>query len=660
MNLSNKQKLEKISNHISNKKFYLAKEILEDIIRGNPQSAIPYEIYAEVLENIGFTNDANIQFLFKAALFKDCSFNTFYKVGSYLLINNPAKAGYFLRKAFHLNQNSFEVNHDLGVYFGLLNEFNSSFKHFSIAKKINGGSSELLYNMACLYDKTNNYIESIKLYKESLKINNNNVRALLNLGIAYQELKIYQLAIECFDKAIAISQNYENYLIGMKMHVKMLICDWSDFDNLSSKIKNEIIACKRVVTPFAFQAFSNNELELKKCAEIYGGDLFPPLYSYSNSSKPKKSKKLKIGYVCGEFRDHATTQLIIELLELQDRNKIEVYGFDTGYSDNSDLRKRIINSFDHYINLNLLTAENAFQQLKKCKIDILINLNGYYGRGRFDIFRLRPAPIQINFLGFPGTLGLEYFDYIIADSVVIPEKSKDHYTEKIIFLPNSYQPNDSKKSILKKKFSRAELGLPEDGFIFCCFNNSYKITPLIFSSWLKILGNVDKSVLWLLDANDLARNNLRATAEKQGVQPNRIIFAKRVPLAEHLARHKCADLFLDTTPYNAHTTASDALWAGTPIITMYGNTFPGRVAASLLKAVNLENLITYSIEDYITLAINIASNPVMHSQIKLNLEENLRTCPLFNSALYVKHFEKAMFEVMARYHGGLSPDHIYI
>jgi predicted O-linked N-acetylglucosamine transferase (SPINDLY family) len=294
------------------------------------------------------------------------------------------------------------------------------------------------------------------------------------------------------------------------------------------------------------------------------------------------------------------------------------------------------------------------------EIDIAVDLNGFTEHSRTGIFALRAAPLQVNYIGYPGTMGAEYVDYLIADSTLIPNTSQQHYSEKIAYLPNCYQVNDGKRPIADKTFSREELGLPRTGFVFCCFNNNYKISSSTFDGWMRILRRVDGSVLWLFEDNPTAACNLRKEANARGVSVGRLIFAKRMPLAEHLARHRAADLFIDTLPYNAHTAASDALWTGLPLLTCIGQTFAGRVAASLLKAIDLPELITTTQEQYETLAIELATNPQLRKQIRHKLERGRLTTPLFDTQLFTRHIEDAYAQMYERYQADLPPDHIYV
>jgi predicted O-linked N-acetylglucosamine transferase (SPINDLY family) len=292
-------------------------------------------------------------------------------------------------------------------------------------------------------------------------------------------------------------------------------------------------------------------------------------------------------------------------------------------------------------------------------IDIAIDLGGFTKGSRTGIFALRAAPIQINYLGYPGTMGADYIDYLVADNVLVPEVSRSHYTEKIIYLP-CFQVNDRKREISEKVFSRKELGLPESGFVFCCFNNSYKITPLTFDSWMRILKGVDSSVLWLSESSPAASENLRKAADARGVDSGRLVFAEKLPLlADHLARYRAADLFIDTLPYNAHTTASDALWAGLPVLTCTGEALASRVAASLLNAIEVPELITASQEEFEAMALSLARNPEQLIAIRRKIERNRLTTPLFHTEYFARHLEDAFTQIYDRYHDDLPPEHVF-
>ena len=324
------------------------------------------------------------------------------------------------------------------------------------------------------------------------------------------------------------------------------------------------------------------------------------------------------------------------------------------------MRHRLEAAFDKFIDVRDRSDRDAALLARKLEINIAVDLGGFTNDSRTDIFAMRAAPIQVNYLGYPGTMGAEFIDYIIADRILIADRDRKFYREKIVSLPHTYQVNDRKRYITEESFTRDQCGLPQNDFVYCCFNNNYKITPWIFDSWMRILSRVDDSVIWLLEDNKTAAKNLRKEAQQRGIDASRIIFAERMPPADHLARHRLADLFLDTLPYNAHTTASDALWAGLPVLTQIGETFAGRVAGSLLNAIDLPELITHSRGEYEALAIELALNRDKLLNIKEKLTKNRLTTPLFDTALYTKHLEAAYEAMYRRYQAGLLPDHIEI
>ena len=447
---------------------------------------------------------------------------------------------------------------------------------------------------------------------------------------------------------------------GLLLHQKMLLCDWKGVDLLITQINEDVMSRKLSAEPFSWQGVAKSQRSLQLCAELYNKKKFPARNRIATCNPTPHHKKIRIGYSSGEFRNQATAHLIVGVLELYDNSRFEIYGIDNGWDDQSEFRRRINTSVHRIVDISRIGDASAAAAICENEIDILVNLNGYFGEARTGVFAYRCSPIQVNYLGFPGTLGADYMDYIIADEHVIPEHHKEFYSEKVVYLPNCYQANDRKKQIGSRIFSRIECALPERGFVFCCFNNSYKIVPDIFDAWMRIMKQVDFSVLWLIEDNASAASNLKREAEARGVSPNCLVFAKRMPLPEHLARHKLADLFLDTLPCNAHTTASDALFAGLPILTCIGETFAGRVAASLLNAIRLPELITTTLEAYEQMAVDLATHPETLAAIKHKLAENRLTTPLFDTKLFAKHIEAAHMAMYERHQAGLAPDHIVI
>ena len=465
-----------------------------------------------------------------------------------------------------------------------------------------------------------------------------------NLGTNFLSLKLYVDALKAYDKVLSLDPDFP-YAAGTRLYTKMMIVDWDNLKEDLSACKQKIEQGKIAGMPFNLLGLSTSEAMNQQIAKIHIQNKYPENSSLGPIEKTQ-NEKIKLGYFSADFKTHAVAMLIADLIETHDRDHFEVIGFSYGEEKAGDLmRERLIHAFDQFIDITSKSDAEAALFSRNLGIDIAIDLSGHTGDCRTGIFSFRAAPVQVNYLGYPGTMGAAYIDYIIADKTIIPKESEQFYSEKIVYLPHSYQPNDTKKLVSKKKFTLTELGLPEGGFIFCCFNNNFKITPDTLDSWARILQEVNGSILWLLEDSPTAANNLQKQLAIRGVDASRLIFAPRVTPEDHLARHTFADLFLDTLPYNAHTTASDALWMSLPVITLLGETFAGRVAASLLEAIDLPELITNSRSEYEALAIELARNPNKLNAIKNKLSKHRLTTHLFNTKAYAKDIEKA-YEIM--------------
>ncbi|HTI85625.1 MAG TPA: tetratricopeptide repeat protein, partial [Alphaproteobacteria bacterium] len=474
--------------------------------------------------------------------------------------------------------------------------------------------------------------EAVASFDRALDANPAYADALCNRGQAQLESGDYARAAVDFERLQRMQAEGQApdfpYMAGDLIHARMHCCDWRDFDRATTAVIAGVRAGERVCDPFAFVAFSDSSEDHRRCAEIVARDRFP---AQPMASAPRRDgPKIRLGYVSGEFCEQATAFLIAGLIERHDKARFEVHGFDNGIDDGSNTRRRLVTAFDSMTDIARLSDADAANAVRERGIDILINLNGYFGWGRNGVFACRPAPVQVNYLGFPGTLGGDLVDYIIADRHVLPASDRAHFSESVVTLPECYQPNDSKRALPESQPTRADAGLPEQSFVFCSFNNNYKLTPEMFDRWMRILGHVDGSVLWLLEGNDAVAGNLRREAAARGIDPARMVFAPRVPPIDHLARHRLADLFLDTLPYNAHTTASDALWMGLPVLTATGATFAGRVATSLLAAAGLPELAMPSLDAYEDEAVRLARDPAALGAIKMRLAANRTRCPLFD------------------------------
>lgn len=571
----------------------------------------------------------------------------------------PNDALAFFQECLAVAPQNAMLRFNLAKALSALQRDSEALEHHRQAAALDASNPDVWINFGRSLDNLREREEALACYEKALTLKPDSVEAWFNKGKICGELKRYEEALHSYIRAYQLRPT-EPFLLGIILHYKMLICDWLELDNLYEHVQRDLRNGQKVVEPFGFQGISDSESDLLQAAKIFANERYPLAKNLEKVPARSRNEKIRIAYLCGEFRDQATSVLMTGIYESHDPEKFEIFALDNGWNDGGVLRGRMEKVFKEIIDISKMSDSSVAQLIKALNIDILINLNGYFGEARSNVFAQHAAPIQVNFLGFPGTLGAPYMDYLIADEIVIPPASRVHYVEKIAYMPHSYQANDAKRIISDRQFSRSELGLPEQGFVFCCFNNNYKITPQTYDSWMRVLKAVEGSVLWLIEDNPLATNNLKAEAEKRGISPERIIFASRLPLPEHLARHCNADLFLDTLPYNAHTTASDALWAGLPVLTCMGKTFPGRVAASLLAAIEVPELITYSVEEYERQAIELASNSTRLQEIKNKLLANRLEKPLFNTQMFTRDLEVLYTKMHERYMENLAPDHLSV
>ena len=541
----------------------------------------------------------------------------------------------------------------------VLNRVEEAIASYDRAIEIKPDYAEAYNNRGAALQELKRYDEAFKNYDKAIALKSDYAEAYNNRGVSLQELKRYDEALKNYNRAIAIKSDYE-YLFGKILHIKMFMCDWQNFEADLESLSLRINEDQKSILSFPVLALIDSLAVLHKTSAIWIKDKHPIKPLIGSTSKNVRKNKIRIGYYSADFHDHATAHLMTELFELHDKNNFELIAFSFGPDTKDEMRQRLAKAFEQFIDVRFKSDKDIALMSRDMGIDVAVDLKGCTKDHRMDIFSYRAAPIQVNYIGFPGTMAAEYIDYIIADPTLIPIESQQHYSEKVVYLPNSYQVNDRQRAISEKIFTKEELGLPNDSFTFCCFNNNYKITPHTFDGWVRILKAVEGSVLWLFEDNPTAVINLRNEAQTKGIDPNRLVFAKRMKLPEHLARHKAADLFIDTLPYNAHTTASDALWAGLPVLTCMGESFASRVAASLLNAIELPELIATTQEQYEATAIELATNPEKLKAIKDKLEKNRLTTALFDTPRFTKHIEAAYTQMYERNLSDLPPDHIYI
>jgi protein O-GlcNAc transferase len=499
--------------------------------------------------------------------------------------------------------------------------------------------------------------EAIASYDRAIALKPDLADAWANRGPALWDLKRPGEAAISFGEALALEPDYD-FLFGNYLRAKMVICDWDGIGENIGKCATAIGLGKKTITPFALLGLVDDPALHKLAAKIYLDSECPGDTALGPIPERVAGEKIRIGYYSADFHHHATSFLIAEMLEAHDAARFELHGFSLGPDRQDGMRRRISDAFATFTDVRGMSDRDVTRLSRERGIDIAVDLKGYTQDSRPGIFALGCAPLQLQYLGYPGSMSADYMDYVIADKIVIPPGSEAAYTEKILRLPHSYQPNDSRRKISKKSFSRQEAGLPVSGFVFCCFNNNYKILPETFDSWMRILKAVDGSVLWLLEDNLLAAENLRRHAVARGVDATRLIFASFLPVDEHLARHKLADLFLDTWPYNAHTTASDAMWTGLLVLTRTGQSFASRVAASLLNAAGLPGMITGSREEYEALAIALAKDSARLADLRKTLTDARASAPLFDGKLTARHLEAGFEAIWARYQSGLPPEDI--
>jgi protein O-GlcNAc transferase len=507
-----------------------------------------------------------------------------------------------------------------------------------------------LINRGMVLDKLKRYDGALAAFAQALALAPADMLALSGRGFLLRQLRRHEEALADFERVAAVAPDTP-YVLGALVHAKMHLCDWSDLSAALGRLTAALQEGRPASEPFPLLATDLSAAEQFRAAQVFAADRYPASPNPFRSGDRRSHERIRLGYLSGEFREQATSYLIAELFELHDRKRFEIFAISTGGEDASPIRRRIAQGVDRFLEAGDRSDAELGALVHEHEIDILINLNGYFGNERTGAFALRPAPLQVSYLGYPGTMGTDYIDYIIADSFVIPSGEQSAYSEKVVYLPATYQVNDTKREIAADSMSRATAALPQDAFVFCCFNQTYKILPHVFDVWMRLLQRREGSVLWLLSENARAAQNLRAEAQARGVDAQRIIFAPLMKLDQHLARHRLADLFLDTLPLNAHTTASDALWAGLPVVTCTGATFGGRVAGSLLHAVGLEELVTTSLADYERLALRLAHDRSALAQIKATLARNRSTCPLFDSDRLRRHIEAAylrMWEMRQR------------
>jgi protein O-GlcNAc transferase len=514
--------------------------------------------------------------------------------------------------------------------------------------------AEPLSNRGMILHELKRFNEALESYDRALAVRPDYIEALNNRGTTLQELKRFEDAQQTYDRLLALMPDHPHAFSGAAS-CALNICDWERRAALAEGLQAHVLGKRSIISAFVLLGYSNDPALQLQCSRNFIEHRVPTLPPPLWTGQKWRHDKIRVAYLSADFRTHATAFLMAELFERQDRSRFEFTAVSFGIDDRSPMRRRLMAAFDHFEDVQRQSDREVAQLLFDREIDIAIDLKGYTQDSRPGILAYRPAPIQVSYLGYPATMGAPFIDYIIADKIVAPFEHQPFFSEKIVQLPDSYQVNDTHRVIAASAPTRQAAGLPEQGFVFCSFNNNWKITPDVFDVWMRFLHEVEGSVLWLLRDNESSERNLRAEAQRRGIDPSRLVFADRMMPQEHLARHRLADLFLDTLPCNAHTTASDALWAGLPVLTCLGGTFAGRVAASLVNAAGLPEMIATNLDEYQAIGLKLAREPAQLAAIKAKLVANRGTCALFDPSRFARNIEAAYTTMWETWQRGEGP-----
>ena len=602
-----------------------AERLFREVLKTNPSHFDANHYLAIVLVNLGRLDEAVI--LFKKTLELKPDSDVFQNFADTLIqLKKFEEAEINYRKVLEFNPDNIDIQYNLGNTLKILNRLD----------------------------------EAEVVYKKTIDLKPDYFNAHHNLAITLNSLNKLDESLKYWKIAKTLKPDAD-FLLGTILYLKMQLNIWDELQSELQELTKIINNGEKLINPFVILSLIDDPELHRKAAKIYLNNKTPKSNLFPKISKYHSHEKIKIGYFSTDFNNHPVGKLTAELYELHDRKKFEIHAFSFGLDKKDETNTRIRKGVDHFYDVHKISDINLVKLARSLEIDIAIDLTGYTAQNRAEIFAMKVAPIQINYLGYTSTTGADYMNYLIADKTIIPEKNKKYYSEKIVYLPNNYMVNESKVKVSEKLFIRKDVGLPAEGFVFCCFNTHFKISPITFAGWMRILKAVDGSVLWLLPKNENAVKNLKKEAKKHGIDESRLIFAPSLDLNEdHLSRQKLADLFLDTLPYNAHITASEALRMGLPVLTCMAQAFSGRVAASLLKAVNLSEMITTTQEQYERLAIELATNPEKLKIIKNKLANNLPTAPLYDTPLFTKNLEAAYQVMYEKYQNDLNLDDIEI
>jgi predicted O-linked N-acetylglucosamine transferase (SPINDLY family) len=641
--------------HFRMTRFDEAERLAADAVRANPRSAEAAFIQGCALQRLNRNVDALS--CFETAIALRPNFVEALVNGGALLMAEKRfpDALRCLDQALAINPAMLEAWNNRGNVLSELGRHQDAVSSYDKVIAARPDALEAWINRGTALIALRRFDEARASYERASRLDPSRADALAGRANALFEAKDYERAAQAYAAVLAHDPGYD-FVRGNLAFSRLYCCDWSSLAQDRNAIVRDLEANKRVANPFQAIALLDSPGDLKRCAMIWNAAKYPPLPAPLWRGERYAHTKIRVAYLSADFNGHAVATLMAGVWERHDKSRFETTAISYVDSNGSSMRQRVERAFDRVIDVAGKSDADVAQLIRQTEIDIVVDLMGYTGECRPAILAHRPAPLQVNLLGFPGTIGAPYLDYIVADPIVIPLEHRPHYSENIVHLPHSYMPADCTRLITARKPTRADAGLPEHGFVFCSFNNSYKLSPEMFDVWMRLLGAVEGSVLWLPQMNAAALRNLRREAGKHGVSEQRLVFAPFADKDEdHLARLALADLFLDTLSYNAHSTALDALWAGVPVLTVRGSAFAGRVASSALSAAGLPELITDTIVNYEGLALMLAREPQALAAIKTRLAHNRETCQLFDTARYTRDLETAYTRMSDRQRNGETP-----
>ena len=623
-----------------------------------PDYANAYYNMGNALQDQGKLDEA-IDAYNKAISLKPDYAKAYYNMGNALKGQNKLDAAVEVYKKYILLKPDYaNAYYNLGVVLQDQGKLERAIDAYNKAISLKPDYAAAYDNMGTTLKDQGKLDEAIEAYKKSLSLEPDYPQTYNNIANALIDQGKLDEAVNTFNAALLLKPDYEAART-QKLHQQAHICDWDSIDE-DRKLIPKLGTYKKSVSPFSLISLEDSARRHCLRSENYAREMFPQKPMPLPEKPLKMPERIRIGYFSSDFKKHPVSYLIAKVIKLHNRDKFEIFAYSLIGKKEDELRKQLIKSFDVFKDVSEISDKEIALLSRQDKIDIAIDLNGYTQNARSGIFAYRAAPVQINYLGFAGTMGTDFIDYIIADQYLIPTNNRKYFREKQIYLPNTFMPTDNSREFSKHFISRSEMGLPEAAFVFCCFNNNYKITDLEFDIWMRVLSKVKESVLWLRRSNQISDKNIIKAAKKRNIDASRLVFADKVPMDKHLSRYKLADLFLDTFAFNAHTTTTEALWAGLPVVTKEGQGFAARVAGSLLNAIGLPELITQNEGDYEDLIIELATNPHKLGVVIKKIDENRLSKPLFDTVLYTKHLENGYLLAYQNYYAGKVPETIIV